>query len=121
MSANCHRSEVRQNDKTESAELPAQGHGGVTQDVEMPAVGTRGAPSDMGSLPRWTSAEYCRECGGMFDVRRFRAMAEDGRHLVNFDRYPHTALGVWQCRWSVLVKWCVRFMTNVRYVHIPFV
>lgn len=51
-------------------------------------------------------------------------MATDGRNLVIYDRNRHerdTALGAWQRRWNVLMRWCVGMLIDMRHADMPFV
>lgn len=75
-------------------------------------------------VPRWTLADYQRECKGPYDETLSRAMATDGRNLLIYDRNCHerdTALGTWQRRWNVLMRWCVGMLIDVMHADMPFV
>lgn len=40
---------------------------------------------DLDPMPQWTLGEYCCECAGLTDVKRFNLMAVDGRNRVMYD------------------------------------
>lgn len=61
-------------------------------------------------LPDWKLDEYCRECAGMVDVKRFDCTAVDGRKVVIYNRKcfeRDTASETWNRLWPVLSRWCV--------------
>lgn len=41
---------------------------------------------DFDPLSKWTLDVYRRKCAGLMDVKRFKAMAVDGKNLLMYDR-----------------------------------
>lgn len=60
----------------------------------------------------------------MMDVKRFDAIAVDGKNLVIYDRNCFkcdTVLGVWKRRWELLGLWCVGIFAGMRLAEMFFV
>lgn len=78
---------------------------------------------DLAPLPNWTLDEYCRDCAGMIDIKRFDDMTVDGRNIVFYirNRLEHdTALCVWKRREEVLSQWCVGIFVDTRSADMSF-
>lgn len=87
-------------------------------------VSTASTRMDLGPLSSWTLDEFCCECAGLTDVKRFEAMTVDGKNLFMYDcnRFElDTALGAWKIRRAVLGQWCVGICVDNRIADMPFV
>lgn len=60
----------------------------------------------------------------MIDLKRFDALAVDGRNLVIYDQHcfnRDTALSASKWRWAVLSKWYVGILVDTLFADAPFV
>lgn len=68
--------------------------------------------------------EYCYECAGLKNVKRFDGTAVDGKNHVICDcnrLERDTALGAWKKCCAMLSRWCVKIFVDISFVVRMFV
>lgn len=72
------------NDTSKQTERDQEAH--RCDDAPASAKASTGSTQmDLGTVPNWTSDEYCRECADLRDKKRFDAMAVDSMSLVMYN------------------------------------